>query len=121
MRNAGGEIPEVAGLHVVGEIVSVVVDGGDARFAGQNERPFGFLVPVQFADAAGIEPHVDAGDGSGDRQLQLGYFARPAAFAHFYVRVGEGEARNSGLTRDLWGAAGENWGSRPRAQGRSVQ
>ena len=74
---------------VINEVVAVIVDRGDPRFARDHERPFGLLVPMQLAHAAGIEPHVDARDRGRGRQLALRDLARPAALAHFHVRVGE--------------------------------
>ena len=69
MRNAGWEIPQIAGSDIGGEVMAVVVDRGDARVAGEHEGPLGFLVPMQFTHAAGIEPHIDAGDASSRRAI----------------------------------------------------
>lgn len=61
MRDTGGKVPEVTGRHVGNEIVAIMVDCCDAGLACQHERPFGLLVPVQLADAAWRQAHVDPG------------------------------------------------------------
>ena len=69
---AAREVPDVAGVEIVGlgEAACGSIDGG-ADAALENERPFGRGgVPVQFAHRAGLEPHRDAGDPLGDRQLR---------------------------------------------------
>lgn len=73
------EIPKIALRDVGDEVLAVVVDGGDARVAGEHDRPLGLLVPMQFSDAAGFEPHVDAGHFGRDRQFPLSDFAGPAS------------------------------------------
>jgi hypothetical protein len=45
------------------------VNRSDACLAGQHERPFRFLMPVQFAYTTGRKPHVDSGDGGRSRKL----------------------------------------------------
>jgi hypothetical protein len=93
MRNAAGKIPEIADADVVDEIAALRIDRGDARGAVKHVRPFGFLVPMQFAHAAGIEAHVDAGDVLGDAKLALGDLARPAAAFLAHMRVGKRKAQ----------------------------
>ena len=44
-----------------------------------HHRPFGLLVPVKFANAAGRKPHVHAGDRCRDREHLRVDLARPAA------------------------------------------
>ena len=67
---AAREVPDVAGLEVVGLGEAAWVDDGGADAALENERPLGGGgVPVQLAHRAGLEPHRDAGDPLGDRQL----------------------------------------------------
>lgn len=58
-------------------------------FTGKHVGPFGFFVPVEFADHAGIEAHVDAGDFGGSSEFADGGLASPAAFFDADVRVGE--------------------------------
>jgi hypothetical protein len=91
MRNAAGEIPQVACRHVSDEVLAVVFDSRDPRVPCEHDRPFGLLVPVQLPDAAGFEPHVDASHFGRDRQFALRYFPRPAAVLEVVVRVGKGE------------------------------
>ena len=68
---AAREVPDVAGVEIVGLGEAAWVDDGGADAALKNERPFGRGgVPVQFAHRAGLKPHRDAGDPLGDRQLR---------------------------------------------------
>ena len=66
MRHAAGEVPQVALLEVVDEVAALVIDPRDADLAGQDVGPLGFFVPVELADGARVESHVDA------RQLDTG-------------------------------------------------
>ncbi len=89
MRQAGGEIPEVAFLHV-GDIRSAqFVKSGDPASAVGHVGPLGKLVPVHLADATGCQPHVDAGDGVGNREGVLRHLACPAAILNATWRVVE--------------------------------
>jgi hypothetical protein len=47
-------------------------------------------MPVQLADAARTQPHVDAGNGGRNRKVGLGYLTRPAAALDALVRNVEG-------------------------------
>ncbi len=85
------EVPQVTLAHVVDEGASLLVDGGDAAAAGEHVRPLGLLVPVQLADAPGLQAHVDPGELGGDRQLAHRHLARPAARDEAVARGGEGE------------------------------
>ena len=72
---AAGEVPDVARLEVVGLGVAAWIDDRGADAALEDERPLGGGgVPVQFAHRARLEPHRDAGDPLGDRQLLDGGF-----------------------------------------------
>jgi hypothetical protein len=53
---------------VVDEVAPLLIDGGDPGTAGEHVGPLALLVPVQLADAAGLETHVDAGRRLGDRR-----------------------------------------------------
>ena len=79
MRDARREIPQVADADVVDEIAALRIDRGDARGAVEHVGPFGGLVPMQLAHAAGIEPHVDAGDVLGNAELAHRHLPGPAA------------------------------------------
>ena len=63
VRDAGREVPQVPFADIVLEGAAFLVDGGDPRPALEHEGPLGRLVPVQLADPAGLEPHVDQGKG----------------------------------------------------------
>ena len=79
MWNATGKIPEVSNTHVIDKVSSLGVNGGNTGGPVQHVSPFGLFVPMQLAHAAGIEPHVDAGDVLGDAEFARGYLAGPAA------------------------------------------
>src|SRR5258708_19088881 len=93
MRNARWEIPEIADADIVDEVVSVGIDGGDARAAVEHVSPFGGLVPMKLAKGAGIEAHVDAGDVLGNPELPHRDLAGPAAGLLPHMRVREREAQ----------------------------
>jgi hypothetical protein len=69
--------------------ISVLVDGGDPGAAVQHVGPFGRLVPVQLAHAAGVQAHVDAGNVLGDSELALRHLAGPAAAFQSHVGLGK--------------------------------
>ncbi len=92
MRDTGPEIPQIADADVVDEIAPVGVDRGDARRAGEHVGPFGGLVPMQLTNAAGIEPHVHAGNVFGDAEFARRDLPGPAGGFEAHVRVFEGEA-----------------------------
>ena len=93
MRDAGGKIPEIADADVVDEVAALRVDRGDARGAVEHVGPLGLLVPMQLAHAAGIEPHVDAGDVLGNAELAHRHLPGPAAAFLPHMGVGEREAQ----------------------------
>src|SRR5439155_531882 len=79
MRQAGGEVPKVAGADVVDKETALLVKERDAAAAFDHVSPLGFLVPVQLADAAGFKAHVYTSDLRADRQLACRRLASPAA------------------------------------------
>jgi hypothetical protein len=65
------KVPDVAGIEIVGLRAAGGIDDSGADAAFENEGPLGgSSVPVQFAHRPGLEPHRDAGDSLGDRQLR---------------------------------------------------
>jgi hypothetical protein len=50
----------------------------DTAVAVGHDRQFGLLVPMKFADAAGGEAHIDAGDLGRDGEVRNGDMASPA-------------------------------------------
>jgi hypothetical protein len=68
VRNACREIPEIGDAHIIDEIPPLRIDRGDAGGAVKHVGPFGLLVPMQLAHAAGVEPHVHARDGRSDAE-----------------------------------------------------
>jgi len=80
--DAAGEVPQVALLEVVDEVAALVVEGRDADLAVEDVGPLGLLVPVQLADDAAVEAHVDAGQLDAGGQLAHRRLAGPAAFLH---------------------------------------
>ena len=93
MRNAARKIPEIADADVVDEVVSLGIDRGDAGGAVEHVGPFGRLVPMQFAHAAGVQAHVHAGDVLGNPEFAHGDLAGPAAGLLPHMGVGEREAQ----------------------------
>ena len=87
------KIPQIADADVINEVAALRIDRGDPRGAIQHVGPLGLLVPMQLAHAAGIQPHVHAGDALGDAELAYRHLARPAAALLPHVRVGKGEAQ----------------------------
>src|SRR5258705_10447094 len=89
MRQAGGEIPEVSLFHVGDIRPAQFVESGDAARAVGHVSPLCKLVPVHFPNAAGGQPHVDAGDGVRNRKGVLRYLTRPTAILNASRRVVE--------------------------------
>jgi hypothetical protein len=89
MRNATGKIPQITNAHVVDEIMALSVDSGDACRSVKHICPFSLFVPMQLANAPGVETHIDAGNVLRDAKFALGYLTRPAAGFLPYMRVGE--------------------------------
>ena len=89
VRHAGREVPEVARCHVAHKRRSVEVQRGQSAIAVEHQRPFVRLVPVEFADAAGGEPHVHARDLCRDREVVHIHLARPAAVLDAAMHHGE--------------------------------
>ena len=61
--------------------------------AVEHVGPLGGLVPMQLAHAAGIEPHVDAGDVLGNAELAHRHLPGPAARLQTHMGVVEREAQ----------------------------
>ena len=93
MWKSGPEIPQVAAADVVDEVAALGVDGGDAGAAGQHERPLSFFVPVQLSVCSGFQPHVDRGQGGGDRQLAHRYVSGPTSFWRRLCAAAKGNFR----------------------------
>ena len=89
MRHARREIPQAALGHVLDVRAALAVDRRDAHRAAADIGPFRRLVPVQLADAAAGEPHVDAGNLFRDREVRLRHLARPAAVLNAARRIVE--------------------------------
>ena len=60
MRNSGWEVPEIALGHVGNEALAVQINRGDAGISVKHQSPLSSGMPVQLANAAGRQPHVDA-------------------------------------------------------------
>ena len=69
MAMAAREVPDVARAEIDDLALAVRIDGGDAAIALDHIGPFGGIgVPVQLAQSAGLERHVDPGELLGDRE-----------------------------------------------------
>ncbi len=109
VRQAGGEIPKVALFHVGDIRPAEFVENGDAAIAIGHVGPLGELVPVHLADAAGGQPHVDAGDGVRDRKFGLRHLARPAAVLNAPWRVVECRPRQRHAADVGWRRGKRRW------------
>ena len=93
MRNAAGKYQRSPTPTSSTKLRPCGVDRRDARGAVKHVGPFGLLVPMQLAHAAGVQPHVHAGDVLGDAKLARGDLAGPAAARLPHMRIGKGEAQ----------------------------
>src|SRR5208337_3233839 len=85
---AAGEIPDVAGLEIVGLGAPPRIDHGCPHAALDDKRPLGGRgVPVQLAHGARLQLHRDARDTLGDRQLLDGGLLAVAAADHLALRL----------------------------------
>jgi hypothetical protein len=79
MRIARRKIPNVTFLDVRDVWQALWVEHRDSAIAVGHKRPFGRLVPMQFADATGGQSHIHAGDGRRNREVRLRHLPRPTA------------------------------------------
>src|SRR5258705_3379823 len=108
MWNATGKIPEIADTDLIEKVSPVGVDSRDAGGPVQHVGPFGLLVPMQFAHAACVQSHLDAGDRFRNTKLPLCHLAGPAAVRLSHMRVSKRET-------EVWRRAGIRGGrSQPR-------
>jgi hypothetical protein len=91
MGDAGRYEPHVARPQVVNQNMAVLVYDGQTHITLEDIGPFGFLVPMQFANDTGIEAHVDASHRLRDRQFPHRHLAGPSAVFKAVVRHPEGE------------------------------
>src|SRR3979490_3567605 len=89
MRDTARKIPEIADADVIDEGVSLGVNGCDAGAAVQHKGPFGLLVPMQFANAAGVQAHIHAGNVLGNTEFSHGDLTGPAAGCQPHMSVRE--------------------------------
>ena len=102
MRVTGRKIPDIALLDVGNIGAACRIDHGNSAVAVSHVGPLGRLVPMQFADAAGRQSHIDAGDGCGNCEVRLGHLPRPAAVLDAALHGVEGRP-------DLRHAANVGW------------
>lgn len=104
MRHTAGEVPQVALLQIVDEVAALVVKRRNAHLSVEHVRPLGLLVPMQFANDALAQAHVDASQLARGGQLTDCGLAGPAAFLDLgenCVSVGNGGV----LRAECWGAS----------------
>jgi len=87
--NARREEPKIADADIIDEVAPLRVDGGDAGGAVKHVRPLRRLVPMQLANAAGVEPHIHAGHRLGHAELARRHLTGPAARLQAHMRVRE--------------------------------
>jgi hypothetical protein len=102
MRITGRKIPDIALLDVGNIGAAQRIDHGHPAVAVSHVRPLGRLMPMQLADAAGRQSHIDAGDGCGNCEVRLGHLPRPAAVLNAALHGIEGRP-------DLRHAANVGW------------
>ena len=110
VRGAGGEEPKVAGGDVVDEGGAVGQEERDACVAGEHEGPLVGEVPVELAESAAGEAHVDAGDFFREGELALGDLVGPAAALDAAVGEVEGVPEGARRCRGRWGVGRRSWG-----------
>lgn len=95
--HAAGKVPQVTLLEVLDEVAALVVEGSDTNRAIEDVGPLGLLVPVQLANDALAQAHVDGGQLAGGGQLADGGLAGPSSFLRvgasivsFYAHLGMG-------------------------------
>ena len=97
------EIPDVAGAEIDDLGLSLRIDGGDAAVSVDHIGPFGGVgVPMQLAQTAGIERHIDPGKLVGDRELGDRDLLGGAAVADLGLGVVEGSAERGKLAACEW-------------------
>jgi len=89
VRQARGEVPEIALFHIGDIRPAHLVENGDAAVAIGHEAPLGGEMPVHLAYAASRQPHVDAGDALRNREIGLRHLSRPAAVLNALWRIVE--------------------------------
>lgn len=80
MGHAAGEVPQVALLEVLDEVAALVIESSDTYGAVEDVSPLGLLMPVQLADDALAQAHVDGGELARGGQLADGGLAGPSSF-----------------------------------------
>src|SRR5215211_3549567 len=91
VRDAGGEVPQVAHAEIIDGVPPVLVDRGDPDSTIEHESPLGLLVPVHLAHPARRKAHIHTREGRRDRQLTRRYLPRPATLLQSVVGIGKGE------------------------------
>ena len=81
MRDAGREVPEVAGDEIVNEAFTVLVHRGNAGTASHDEGPFVGAMPVELAVGVGLETHVYARHGGRGWHVVGVFLPRPSGVA----------------------------------------
>lgn len=89
VRVAGWKVPQVALLKIIDEATALSIECGDADLAFKDIGPFSFLVPMELADDALIEAHVDTSKLFAGAKLTNSRLTRPATLFNTDVRVCE--------------------------------
>src|SRR3984957_6619493 len=93
MRDTARKIPEIADADVINEGVPLGVNGCDTGAAVKHVGPFSLLVPMQFANAAGVQAHIHAGNVFGNTEFSHSNLTGPAAGCQPCMSVREREAQ----------------------------
>ena len=96
------KVPDIARIEIIGLRRTVGADHRRADPAFDDEGPLrGDRMPVQLADAAGIQAHRDPGQPLGDRQLLDGRLPGRAAVGDVSLVLFHGEPESRQLFRVL--------------------
>src|ERR1700756_4903759 len=79
MGQTGRKIPEITFLYIRDLRTAFLIQNRDAAIAVGHDGPLRLLVPVELANAARAETHVDACDGRRDVEIVSGDLPCPAA------------------------------------------
>lgn len=91
--------PEITLLQVVDKVATLVVESCDADLAVKDIGPLGLLVPVELANDAFTEAHIDTCQLNTSRQLSDSGLSSPSSFLSFQSVLVEGGGFGNGVSQ----------------------
>ncbi|MNM98328.1 hypothetical protein D3C81_1108570 [compost metagenome] len=91
MGNTRWKIPQITGTNVGNKVMSVLIDCCYSGMTEQHIRPLCLLMPMQLANTAGCQAHINARKRGCDRQLAHRDFPGPSSLIQLHMGIGEGE------------------------------